>query len=1492
MKNTYRLQLFALAFLCLFTAIGSGAQTLTGSYESQFTRYSKGQSFSGLPTASWNDVAWKGERLHRQIILWPVSRSANISDIRYTVSSLSNDKAAIAASNIRLRFGRYVKGDRRVLGTRSPTYDGDTPNPCNSHGRFGDPLDPNADSFSLVADALSPEPVTAVDASDDPIKVWVTLDVPAAAAAGHYSGHVTVTYRGGEPLVFDIGVEVADRTLPPASTWSAHLDLWQYPHRILEKYNSNPDKRSAIAIWSDAHFDLLEPIYGDLLASLGQKVVTAHMKKGVLGGPSMVGWSKNNNGVWSYDFTHFDRYVNRLASWGIKSQISAHISGFIPNTILYTDASGNSNAKLQYCPYSSPSCVNSCNNDSACAVVSWAQYSALWAHFLDAFKAHLDSPGHTGWFDRTVLYFDELVSDQRQPWVDLIHGNNPDWKIGLAAGHIEPSLEPSIYDVSGLLSASSNIGNTDRSAKVTTFYTSCTQEAPNVFVTPATEPADMAWTGWYLANSNYDGFLRWSLDNWALAAPLDARDSGKTAGDFSMAYWNRNGASIEVLSSIRLELLHQGLQDYEKIRILRKELKEPVKLAALNEQIGGFSVYSASSRVAGRVKDARDTLNKIVSASSTLGAYCDVRGGSSPLYYVRYLRTRGGNSGNINFASSRFPDAGYARHTSTQVLAAPAASFELDLGITPASGDASGCARAKAWVDWNNDKDFDDNGEEILSAGDPGTCSNPVDYTFTVNVPENASEGKKRMRVQVRDAYLPAPQSCGTANNTGSADFDVHVLAPDVPLYPVAGSIEDSQANKAYYVAELKTSRATVNVDYANSAYPSGGYDFYADEKVDVAKNGDFTVRVKNSSGANCARMKAWIDWNRDGDFKDAGEEVYRAGEFQSCANPIDHSFDVTVPQSAAEGNTRMRVQLKDAWLGEPSPSGILNNTSSLDMGVQIGPDPLAVTLGVSSGERGDLALAPYYTARDDWVTGLHIVNTSERTQVVKLRFRRATDGLDALDFNVVLSPRDVYAGFLSDTASGDIVWSSPDRTCTAPAAQGNRLTMPGMYRAGADSGYVEVIAMGSPSDERQPIAVAARHSGATAGAPRDCAAVRSNFFADGAGTVTVNPTGATTRTTTLTTTLTTKQGVQDHATTWQRGNAASSNPVIRAGGRSTYEDSGNVLKVSYFIRDNATGIEFGDNAVHLRNFLDAPAITNQQYGLLSGDLNGFEFPDLNGGVPLSSGTGAGGAGDPIQRGGFDRLRASEALGARRIVNEWSANPAGGVAMNWVLTLPGQYTMLRLPQYAGALTGPGHPAPGVTSAGQLTPPTVCPRQPIAARGAAPAIAECDYRDLPVALEFTAYNREEGPDTVVSTAELAVSPTPPTPRPKTYLPRVVNVIAFAGEGVFGPLAHNIDVDLGQPYGWVSARVTSRDSDVKVCDWDRQQDNGPGFPGAAAGRALTVECSAPTNKGVPVIGFAAWSRKAAANPNASYARIVEHSYRAAEVAFTPTPAPTPP
>ena len=134
-------------------------------------------------------------------------------------------------------------------------------------------------------------------------------------------------------------------------------------------------------------------------------------------------------------------------------------------------------------------------------------------------------------------------------------------------------------------------------------------------------------------------------------------------------------------------------------------------------------------------------------------------------------------------------------------------------------------------------------------------------------------------------------------------------------------------------------------------------------------------------------------------------------------------------------------------------------------------------------GQLGDLGIIPYYTVQGNWVTGVHIINSSALTQVVKLRLRRGSDSADALDFNLIMSPKDEWTGFIDDS-SGDIVFATDDNTCTAPIRADGRFAMPGIFRAGADEGYIEVIGMGSIA-ATSPIGIASKH---VDGVPGDCA--------------------------------------------------------------------------------------------------------------------------------------------------------------------------------------------------------------------------------------------------------------------------------------------------------------------------------------------------------------------------------------------------------------------
>jgi len=254
-----------------------------------------GEAFSGAPSTRWDDVAWRGDRLHRQLVLWS-AQGTTLDGLKLEVSDLVSGAAGIPASALRVRYERYVKGDPEPLG-------------CGTHP---------AQAFVEVADALSSKPVTMLT-SDDPLKLWLTLDVPESTSPGVYSGTLRASDGAAHTATFTLRIRVLELVLPPVDAWSFHLDLWQYPSRILSRYN-DAHPGGELALWSPGHLALLEPAYR-LLADTGQKAITAHIKENALGGPSMIRRTRKADGSWEYDFAAFDAYVEALDSWGLGPQI-------------------------------------------------------------------------------------------------------------------------------------------------------------------------------------------------------------------------------------------------------------------------------------------------------------------------------------------------------------------------------------------------------------------------------------------------------------------------------------------------------------------------------------------------------------------------------------------------------------------------------------------------------------------------------------------------------------------------------------------------------------------------------------------------------------------------------------------------------------------------------------------------------------------------------------------------------------------------------------------------------------------------------------------------------------------------------------------------------------------------------------------------------------------------------------------------------------------
>ncbi len=94
-----------------------------------------------------------------------------------------------------------------------------------------------------------------------------------------------------------------------------------------------------------------------------------------------------------------------------------------------------------------------------------------------------------------------------------------------------------------------------------------------------------------------------------------------------------------------------------------------------------------------------------------------------------------------------------------------------------------------------------------------------------------------------------------------------------------------------------------------------------------------------------------------------------------------------------------------------------------------------SAALTVNESGTGHILVVPYYTAQNGNATVFHLTNTDlVNGKAVKVRFRGASNSDDVLDFQVFLSPGDVWTAAVSADANGLSQLVTGDNTCTVPA--------------------------------------------------------------------------------------------------------------------------------------------------------------------------------------------------------------------------------------------------------------------------------------------------------------------------------------------------------------------------------------------------------------------------------------------------------------------------
>lgn len=492
---------------------------------------------------AFNHVAWRGEKVFAQAV---VSSEEELKDVRLSVSDLRNGKSLIGAENIRLQFVSYVVSD--LLDT-------------TKYGQCGSREDKSKWGEVLVADVLDINDSMTVPAGRKQ-PVWMTVSVPSDARPGKYSGKLTVTSSNAKARSLNVELTVADHVLPPDSDWTFHLDLWQNPYSVARYEN--------VPLWSDAHFEAMRPVM-KMLADAGQKSVTTTIMNRPWNGQtedafgSMVTKIRRIDGTWLYDYTIFDRWVEFMFSLGIDKQINCY--SMIPWALEfdYYDQATSSNTTIQATPGSQ-------------------EYNEYWGSFIADFARHLKSKG---WFEKTMIAMDERPMESMQAVLSLIRNIEPGFKISLAGNYHEP-INYEIADFSEGFAPKKEFPESAKAKRkelglTTTIYTCCAEAHPNMFV--ISDPDEAAWLGWFAQAEGYDGYLRWAYNSWTLDPLTDTRFRTWPAGDCFVVYPGGRG-------SVRFSKLVEGIQDFEKVRILRAQWQKEgneAKLAQLTEVLKPFT---------------------------------------------------------------------------------------------------------------------------------------------------------------------------------------------------------------------------------------------------------------------------------------------------------------------------------------------------------------------------------------------------------------------------------------------------------------------------------------------------------------------------------------------------------------------------------------------------------------------------------------------------------------------------------------------------------------------------------------------------------------------------------------------------------------------------------------------------------------------------------------------------------------------------------------
>ena len=427
--------------------------------------------------------------------------------------------------------------------------------------------------------------------------VWVEVDVPETLAAGNYDITFSLEYEGFEPAQCTLNVEVIDAKLPQEDI---SVTQWFHCDCLANYYR--------VEVWSERHWEIVENFVHTAVRNgintLLTPVFTPPLDTAVGGERrtvQLVGVSKNA-GVYSFDFSLLDRWIEMCDRQGVKNLEISHF---------FTQWGAKHAPKIKATVDGEYKQIFGWDTEAA-----GEEYKEFLRTFLRAFLDHMRARGD----DKRCFFH---ISDEpsakhledykaaREIVADILEGypimdalsNYDFYSLGLVknpipgTNHIEPFLQNGVKDL------------------WTYYCVSQWKDVSNRYVSmPLWRTRSI---GMQIYKYRVVGFLQWgynfynnqlSCDEINPYAELSA-EMAFPAGDAFSVYPASDGTALE---SVRLNSFFEALQDIKAMKLCESYYGHDAVVAALEEAFGKEITFATCAKSGEMMLRIRRKVNDMI----------------------------------------------------------------------------------------------------------------------------------------------------------------------------------------------------------------------------------------------------------------------------------------------------------------------------------------------------------------------------------------------------------------------------------------------------------------------------------------------------------------------------------------------------------------------------------------------------------------------------------------------------------------------------------------------------------------------------------------------------------------------------------------------------------------------------------------------------------------------------------------------------------------